>query len=76
MELRLEEVEDLPEDVVVVGMDDDVVLLQAQLALRLLEVVARLDLPRRLVDGVGDRLRLDLARDVEGVLAPGHGARA
>ena len=70
VELRLEDVEDLLQGVVVVRVDGDPVLLQPELRLGLLEVVARLDLAGRLVHRVGDRLRVDLARDVEGVLSP------
>src|SRR5262245_10834736 len=72
VELRLEDVEHLLQDVVVVRVDRDRALVEAQLGLRLLEVVARLHVARRLVDRVGDRLRIDLARDVEGVVALGH----
>src|SRR5262249_34669067 len=71
-ELGLEKVDHLLEDEVVVGEDGDGFLVSRHLALGLLQVVAGLDLAAGLVDGVGDRLRIHLAGDVEGVLRFRH----
>src|ERR1044071_1193180 len=72
VELGLEDVEDGLELHVVGGGEDEVHLLLGDLVLGPLEVVAGLDLPLGLVDGVGDLLHVELARDVEAVLG-GHG---
>src|SRR5574341_466782 len=72
VEARLEDVHDGLELHVVDGGHHDVGLVEDDLVLRALEVVARLDLAPRLVERVGDLLHVDLARDVERVLG-GHG---
>src|SRR6267142_814691 len=72
VETRLEDVHDRLELHVVGRQDGEVGLLERDLTLRALEIVARLDLPPRLVERIRDLLHLDLARDVERVLG-GHG---
>src|SRR5262249_57164989 len=73
MELRLEDVGDGLQLHVVGGGDHDVGLLERDLILAALEVVARLDLSPDLIERVGDLLHIDLADDVERVLG-GHGS--
>src|SRR5882724_4607737 len=72
VETRLEDVHDRLELHVVGRHDGEVGLLERDLALRAFEIVARLDLPPRLVERIRNLLHLDLARDVERVLG-GHG---
>src|SRR5882724_10105644 len=72
VETRLEDVHDRLELHVVGRHDGEVGLLERDLALRAFEIVARLDLPPRLVERIRNLLHLDLAGDVERVLG-GHG---
>src|SRR5438034_933847 len=72
VQARLEDVDHRLQLHVVGGGDGDVGLLELDVALRALEVVARRDFPARLIEPVGDLLHIDLARDVERILG-GHG---
>ena len=72
VQLRLQDVEDGLELHVIARGDGDHHLFLLDLVLRPLEIVAGLDLALRLVDGVGDLLHVELARDVEAVFG-GHG---
>src|SRR5262249_40804333 len=73
MELRLEDVGDGLQLHVVGGGDHDVGLVEGDLVLAALEVVARLGLPPDLIERVGDLLHVDLTYEVERVLG-GHGS--
>src|SRR5258705_6268902 len=72
VQARLEDVDHRLQLHVVGGGDGDVGLLELDVALRALEVVARRDFPAGLIEPVGDLLHIDLARDVERILG-GHG---
>src|SRR2546422_6285416 len=68
VETRLEDVDDRLELHVVGAEHEDLVRLEPELVLRALEVVARLDLTPRLVEGIRDFLHVDFACYVERIL--------
>src|SRR5687767_4494748 len=75
VQLRLQDVRHRLQLHLVGGEQRDVGLLELHLVLGALEIVARLDLPPRLVERVGDLLHVDLADDIERVLGGHEGYR-